>query len=97
MTSSPSRVSAFGRGNDADGSFRRRGLAFDPLEHPLQDAHIFAVARPQKFSVGALAEPIHVENFRRMGNAAAHFQPVPEIIAPCCIRRREAWPSGRAA
>src|SRR5579864_1612685 len=53
-------------GNRANGSFRRGGLSFDPFEHPLQDARIFAITRPKEFSVSTLAEPIHMENLRRM-------------------------------
>ena len=68
------------RGHVADGRFRGGGAAFDAVEHPLQHAHVFAVARPQEFSVRALAEPIHMENLRRIFQLRAHRQPVAEII-----------------
>src|SRR5580704_12523839 len=68
-------------GYGANGSFRRRGLSFDAFEHPLQDAGIFAITRPQEFSVSALAKPIHMENLRWMRDLFPHFEPVPKIIA----------------
>ena len=80
----------------ADRSFRRGSVAFDAFEHPLQHAHVFAVAGPQKFSVGAFAEPIHMENFGRMRNAAFPSPASARNSPPCCSRRREAWPWDRA-
>ena len=79
--SSPSSVSASRVGTNPIGRFRRLPFAFHALENPFQHARIVPEARPQKLAVGAPAEPVHVENLRRVGNLSAHVQPVLEIVA----------------
>src|SRR6267378_7188973 len=69
-----------GCGHKADRRFRGCRLAFNTLDDPLQDANIFAVSWPEEFSVGALAEPVYVEDFRRAGNTLSHLEPMAEII-----------------
>ena len=50
----------------ADGGFLRAGAAGAALEHPRQHAQVVAEARPQELAVGALAEPVDVEDLRRV-------------------------------
>src|SRR5208282_4654337 len=71
----------FGRGNQADRRFVCGGAAFDPVEHPLQHADIFPVTWPEKFSIRVLAEPVHVEDFRRVLDFRAHREPVAKIVS----------------
>src|ERR1700722_4138511 len=40
--------------------------AASALYDPLEDAHVFPEARPEKFAVLTLAEPVHMENARRL-------------------------------
>ena len=65
------------------------GASLNPIGDPLQHPDIFAESGPQEFSVGILAEPIHVENFRRVFNFRAHVQPVLEIIGHVVAAERD--------
>jgi hypothetical protein len=49
-----------------DGGLLAEGTAASALHDPLEDAHVFAEAGPEKFAVLPLAEPVHVENARRL-------------------------------
>ena len=53
------------------------GAIHDPLEH----AHILAEARPDELAIAVLAEPVHMEDARRLAETALHLDPVAEIIA----------------
>jgi hypothetical protein len=46
---------------------RGRGAVDDPLQH----AHVLAESGPDELAVGVLAEPVHVENARRLAQRAA--------------------------
>src|SRR5215472_10512162 len=50
--------------------------SFDAFENPFEHPHILPKARPQVLAVGAFAEPVHVKDLRRVGDALAHVQPV---------------------
>src|SRR5580700_11860205 len=50
----------------ADGGLLAEGTAASALHDPLEDAHVFAEAGPEKFAVLPLAEPVHMENARRL-------------------------------
>src|ERR1039458_10079618 len=65
----------------ADGSFNGVRARLTALHHPFQDAHVVAVTRPEKFSLGGLAKPVHMKNSRQMFHQPAHFEPVRKIIA----------------
>ena len=65
----------------ADGRLFADGTAASPLHDPLEDAHVFAKAGPEKFAVLPLAEPVHVENASRLAQCALHIDPVAEIVA----------------
>src|SRR5258708_7668796 len=41
-------------------------LALDALDDPLEHAHVLAVAGPEEFSGGVLAEPVHEIDARRL-------------------------------
>src|SRR5271156_6436870 len=49
----------------ADWSFKSARAPIDPIEHPLERAHILAVAGPQEFSVVVFAKPVDHEDLRR--------------------------------
>src|SRR5579859_5691759 len=45
------------------------------LDDPLQDAHVLAVAGPDKFSIRVTSEPVDPEDLRHVRDRRAHFQP----------------------
>ena len=51
------------------------------VHHPLEHPHILAKAGPEEFALGVFAEPVHVEDARRMLDEAVHVDPVAEIVA----------------
>ena len=57
----------------------------DPLEH----AHVFAEARPDEFAVGVFAEPVHMEDARRLAQRSLHLDPVAEIVAHVVTAERQ--------
>ena len=77
----PGQVEAFGRGHVADGRLAGAGLTAAASEDPLDDPQVLAVARPEELALLVGAEPVDVENLRPLLHAAAHFQPVLEIVA----------------
>src|SRR5713226_6456963 len=68
-----------GRRYETDGGLDRGGFSLDALQNPLQHANVLAIARPQELAVGATAKPVDVEDSRRVGDLAAHRQPVAEV------------------
>jgi hypothetical protein len=65
----------------ADGRFDRAAAAFATIDDPFKDPHVVAETGPEKFSIGAFAEPVHIENQRRLGQAFSDVHPVLKIIA----------------
>jgi hypothetical protein len=59
------------RRHEADRRFLRLGGAVDAVEHPLQHADVFAEAGPQELSVVVAAEPVDVEDMRRVSESLA--------------------------
>ena len=47
-----------------------RAPAADALDHPLEDAHVLAVAGPEELAVGVPPEPVHAEELRGPGQPA---------------------------
>src|ERR1041385_1100346 len=74
-------VDALVSGHPADRRFAGQGTTLHALHDPAQHAHILGESRPEEIAVGALAEPVHVKDARRLGEAALHADPVPEIVA----------------
>src|SRR6187402_2562356 len=64
----------------ADGGFLRACAARDAVEHPGQHAQVVAETRPQELAVRALAEPVDVEDLRRVLQLCADVQPVLEVV-----------------
>mmetsp|Transcript_878 Transcript_878/g.2015 ORF Transcript_878/g.2015 Transcript_878/m.2015 type:complete len:634 (+) Transcript_878:965-2866(+) len=62
--------------------------AFEAVQHPLEHAHVLAVAGPDEFAVRALAEPVDAVDGRQLGpcpfrsclQLGAQVQPVLEIV-----------------
>ena len=65
-SSRPSVGSAPGVGNPADRGVARRGGVGAAVEHPREHPAVLAVAGPEELAVGALAEPVHVEELRQL-------------------------------
>ena len=57
---------AVARAADRSASRRASHLALDALAHPLEHAAVLAVAGPEPLALGRLAEPVHVEDARRL-------------------------------
>src|SRR5215471_12405849 len=68
-------------GHPADGGFFSEDAAVNTIDDPLEDAHVFAEARPEEFAVGVLAEPVYVEDLGGLAEVAGHLQPVTEVVA----------------
>src|SRR5438477_12864220 len=49
----------------ADGTVGGAAASVAPLQHPFQDAQVFAVAGPEELAVVASAEPVDAEDLRR--------------------------------
>src|SRR5262245_28578845 len=73
----------------ADGGFAGFGADPGAINDPFEDAHVFAVAGPNKLAVGALAEPVHVTNARRDTERALHLDPVTEVVAHAITAERK--------
>ena len=95
----PVGVERVGRGQVADGGLDGLGIAGDPLEHPLQDPAVLAVARPEEAAVLVAAEPVDEEDLRQLAGVGLgrRWPASGRSSRPCCSRRRAAWPSGRSA
>src|SRR6476659_988026 len=74
-------VEVFIAGLPAEGGFLAECPAASPVHDPLEDAHVFAEARPEKCAVFAFPEPVHVKNARRFAQGTLHIDPVAEIVA----------------
>ena len=83
------QVEAFGRGHVADRRFHGVGLAAAAVENPLDHPQVLAVAGPEEIAVLVGAEPIDVEDLGRIGHAAAHVQPVLEVVAHVVAAERQ--------
>src|SRR5690606_24802442 len=57
-------VEVFGAGQAADRAFHGSGIALDATDDPLEHARVVAEARPEEAAVGALAEPVDLEDAR---------------------------------
>src|SRR5207245_10455517 len=51
------------------------------LHDPLLLSHVFAVSRPDEFSICVGTEPIDAEDARALGYRAAQLEPMVEVIA----------------
>ena len=56
-----------GPGHITNGRLTSHASAFHALQNPLQHANIFAITRPQKFSVRATTKPVHMKIFGGCG------------------------------
>src|SRR2546426_444093 len=54
-------------------------LAADPLDDPLEDPHVLAVAGPEEPAPAVAAEPVHAEDPGRLGEPAPDVEPVAEV------------------
>src|SRR5205807_10249598 len=61
----PAGVDRARRRHPADRCFVRSARAADALDHPLEHAHVLAVARPEETPLGVAAEPVHAEYLGR--------------------------------
>ena len=76
-------------GQPADRRFDCPGILFTAIDDPFEHAHVLAEARPEKFSIRAFAEPIHVEDERRIRETFSDTDPMPEIIADIVSAERQ--------
>src|SRR4030095_16255239 len=70
------------RRNPPDRGLVRAARAADPLDYPLEHAHVLAGARPEEATVRVAAEPVHTEDLRRIGHTRARREPGGEVIVP---------------
>ena len=61
----------------------------DAVDDPLQHAEVFAVAGPEELAVFVAAEPIDVEDPRRILQAAAEVEPMAEVVAHVVAAERQ--------
>src|ERR1044071_2433192 len=67
--------------HDPERCLDSRGIALAAARDPLKHAHVLAEARPDELAFRVAAEPVHPEDLRRTREAAAHLQPVAEVVA----------------
>ena len=67
--------------------------AFNAVNHPLQHAHVLAVAWPDKLAVVTFSKPVGGVDFRQdgtcFGQLFTHVQPVLEVVAHVVARERQ--------
>ena len=73
----------------ADWTFDPGSAPAHSADHPLQDAHVLAVAGPDELSLFVLAEPVDAENPRRITQPTPHLQPMVEIVAHVVAAERQ--------
>ena len=78
-------VQFFVSGADAKRLVDTYSRAFNAVNHPLEHAHVLAIARPDEFAVRAFSEPVGAKDAgqrrARRSNFFAHVQPMLEVIA----------------
>ena len=67
--------------HQTDGAVLRADAPGAALEHPVQHAQVVPEARPEVLAGRVLAEPVDVEDARRVRQARAGLQPVREVVA----------------
>src|SRR5690606_31463423 len=65
----------------ADWRFLAARASAHPVDDPFQDAHVVGIARPEEATLFVLAEPVHMEDARRLAERALHLDPVTEVVA----------------
>src|SRR5690606_30751340 len=73
----------------AQGCLKALRTSARTLDHPFQDAHIFAKTGPKELAVLVLAEPIDRKDRRRFGDLPAEIEPVREVIAHVITGERQ--------
>mmetsp|Transcript_42799 Transcript_42799/g.114541 ORF Transcript_42799/g.114541 Transcript_42799/m.114541 type:complete len:503 (-) Transcript_42799:150-1658(-) len=66
-----------------------RGLAINALEHPLEHTHVLAVAGPDEFASGVLAEPVDAEQLGQALAVLLEADPVGEVVAHVVAAERK--------
>src|SRR4029078_12461640 len=59
-------IEVLGTGNVTNRSFSSAVLPSAAVANPLEHPHVVAKTGPEKFSIGTFAEPVYVENERRI-------------------------------
>src|SRR5438876_4641857 len=83
------KIEIVGAGQPADGRFDCAAGAFAAIDHPFEHAHVLAEPWPEKLSVRTFAEPVHVKDERRVGEALTDLDPMPKIIADVIAPKRQ--------
>ena len=68
-----SKIEIVGTRQPSDRRSDRGFASLAAIDDPLEHAHVVAETRPKKFAVLAFAEPVHVEDERRTGQAFSNF------------------------
>src|SRR5690349_821054 len=64
-----------------NGRLERRACSFTPVDDPLENAHVFAKARPEELPVSAFSKPVYAKDLRRIRQLCTDVQPMLEILA----------------
>src|ERR1700704_5602999 len=81
-------IEIVGGGNEAERGLDGPAAAVDAVDHPLEDARVLTVARPQEAALSVTPEPVHAEDLRRMDGSGAHGEPVREVAAHVVAAKR---------
>src|SRR4029078_3691151 len=73
----------------ADGRLFGEHSTANAIDDPLQHPHILAIAGPEESSLRILAEPIDLEDLRRLAERPLHLDPMPEIVAHVIAAERK--------
>src|SRR5258705_2398490 len=83
------QIEAVGGGNETEGISQGRAAAVDTIDHPLQDAGVLAIARPEEAALRVAPEPVHPEDFRRVDQSRPHGKPVREVAPHVVAAERD--------
>src|SRR5690348_10245272 len=85
----PGEVEAVRGGNEAERRLHGLAATMDAIDHPLEDARVLAVARPEEAPFRVAPEPVHAEDLGRMDEARAHGEPMGEVVAHVVAAERD--------
>src|SRR3989441_11043162 len=61
----------------------------NPLDHPLEDAHVFAITGPEEAAVRVAAEPVDAEDAGRLRPTGPGGEPLAEIVGHVVAAERD--------
>src|SRR5262249_6720055 len=73
----------------ANRRLNRDAAAVTPIEDPFEHEHVVSETGPEKITLQALAEPVHIKNERGLGQTFSNVEPMPEIVSDVVATERK--------